>query len=74
MVKDVSINPASIHQHDVSVDANKPILLDASVEQSQELNQEVSIQYDVGNNEVSIQMDRPSVHNVSIQQVPVYTD
>lgn len=45
-VRDVSINPPSVHMHDVSIAADRPILLDVSVDQTPQIQNEVSIQYE----------------------------
>jgi hypothetical protein len=74
MVKDVSISPASIQQHDVSIDARQPVLMDVSVEQTTPEHNEASIQYSRNNREVSVQLDQPSKHEVSIQEVPMFVD
>lgn len=73
-VKDVSIDPLSVSRHDVSVDANRPNQLDASVNQTPQILNEISVQYSKNNRSISMQYDKVSNHEVSIQHVPMYTD
>ena len=61
-VKDVSIDPLSISRHDVSIDANKPNQLDASVDQTPQILNEISVQYSRNNKSISMQYDQPSNH------------
>lgn len=70
---DASVNP-SIHVADAAIDPREVILQDVSVDQTPKEQLEVSAQYSRAVNEISIQMDSISRHEVSIQQVPILVD
>lgn len=84
-MQDVSISPPSVHQHDVSIEAQQPVLMDVSVEQTakeqgdvsvqySKENKEISVQYSQENKEISVQYSQEEQAEVSIQHVPIYTD
>lgn len=56
-LQDASVSPQSVHQRDVSIDVERPILMDVSVDQTVQERNEVSVQYEAGNKSMSIQYD-----------------
>jgi hypothetical protein len=52
---------------DISVEAMGKSMRDASVDQTPQLQNEISVQYSREGREISVQMDRPGQEEVSIQ-------